>query len=63
VHFTADELLDGCEAGLVVYGYEGDGTALCASTGSTAYAVYVVFAIMRSIVVDDETYVVDVYAT
>ena len=63
VNFSSDELFNGCEAGLVVDGYEGDGATLGSSTGGTSDAVYIVLAVARSIVVDDKAYVVDVDAT
>ena len=58
VYFTADELFNGGKARLVIHGYKGNGTAIGTSTSCATYTVYVVLAVARSIVVDDEAYIV-----
>ena len=62
MYLAADELLDGGEACLVIDGHEGDGTAIGTGAGGAPYAVYVVLGVVRSVIVDDEAYVVDVDA-
>ena len=62
VYLFADEIFDGCEARLVVDGNEGDGAAFGTCASGTADTVYIIFTIVRRIVVDDEAYVVDVDA-
>ena len=61
-HFL-QELLNLLEPILVFLVYEGDGSTISVGTGCTAYAVHIVFCIMRHIVVDDHLDVIDINTT
>ena len=62
VDVFAQETLYLAELGLVIEADKGDGSALGAGAGGTAYAVDVVLGVVRDVKVDDKVYIVNVYS-
>lgn len=62
VDVFAQETLYLAELGLVVKADEGDGAALGAGAGGSAYAVDVVFGVVGNVKVDYQVYIIYVYS-
>lgn len=61
--FFAQETFDTGKLALFLFGDKGVGRSLRGGPGRTADAVYVVFAVVGDVVVNDQVYIVDVDAT